>query len=208
LRNYTFGETLRLLGPADPVPYLDRAFGSWLWGSCPSSYPQAWAACSLDGHGENTSLRTSTTCSAEVVSHPKAGWAGFTWTWLLLYEDFHRRCLENLLQARVRAWPAPAAGGASGAPPAPGDGPDRRIVASSAPIAGGLPRLPGDAPSPGDCHRVCVSHWAVRRQQNKVTACLQCTLVSRLQPLLSPPHSHFLPQGVVLADLQSPVDCK
>ena len=39
LRNYTFGETLRLLGPADPVPYLDRAFGSWLWGQLPEFIP-------------------------------------------------------------------------------------------------------------------------------------------------------------------------
>ena len=39
LRNYTFAGTISLLGPADAEPYLDRAFGSWLWGQLPSFIP-------------------------------------------------------------------------------------------------------------------------------------------------------------------------
>ena len=39
LRNYTFAGTISLLGPSDAEPYLDRAFGSWLWGQLPTFIP-------------------------------------------------------------------------------------------------------------------------------------------------------------------------
>ena len=38
LKNYTF-EGLQLAGPADPTAYLDRAYGSWVWGLLPHWLP-------------------------------------------------------------------------------------------------------------------------------------------------------------------------
>jgi hypothetical protein len=38
LKNYSFGH-LQVAGPTDPIPYLDRSFGSTLWGLMPGFIP-------------------------------------------------------------------------------------------------------------------------------------------------------------------------
>jgi hypothetical protein len=39
LRNYTFVGVLHVAGPANPIPHLNRNYGSWLWGKIPAILP-------------------------------------------------------------------------------------------------------------------------------------------------------------------------
>ena len=39
LRNYSFAGAFSVSGPADPYPYLNRVYGSWLWGRMPALIP-------------------------------------------------------------------------------------------------------------------------------------------------------------------------